>query len=582
MPKRGLLVVLGVAVTAALVVPLRGAPHVIVEGSRFRVPPTVPPPTPRRPLPPASIPPANVAPPSERVPPNVRVTRDDLAGSYVRHDGRQDRTTDLCSIGRREQNEPSVAVDPRRPEVVAAGANEYCTEIATGDGWLGYYRSTDGAATWHDSLVPGDPSDGSKAGLDSPAREACSIGSDPSLSFDANGRLFYAFICFQRVQRDGGRNTFGQSSTFVATYDQDGARYIGTALVGRGSRTVDEDKINLAVDQTGGQFGGNVYTAWVELAPPQPGGFPQDLLRFSRSTDHGGTFSPPSPVSDIHHAVDPDIAVGPDGAVYVSFRAGGGAFVAKSTDGGRSFGLPHLVESIVYGFPSYDYSAGSGRDCGDGPYRCDSPFTFSRFDSFPTIAADRQGIHVAWVDRLNTPPQVAQAKIFVKTSPDGVTWSEPATVLDQSVRGHQYFPDMTSRGVLTLVFYDTRHDPAYDPFRPPGNTKKGHNSGGAVDVFAARSTDGGRTWTEQRVTSRSNNYNFETPGPVPFWGDYIYVSAAGSTVIAVWTDSRDLVPAKRSEDGFDVYEPCGSSRPFVNDPCLSKGGHDQNIYTARL
>jgi hypothetical protein len=156
-------------------------------------------------------------------------------------------------------------------------------------------------------------------------------------------------------------------------------------------------------------------------------------------------------------------------------------------------------------------------------------------------------------------------------------------VVDQSVRGHQYFPDMTSSaGVLTLVFLDSRNDPAYDPFLPPGNTKDGHNSGGAVDVFAARSTDGGRTWTERRVSSRSNNYDMQAPGPVPFWGDYLYVASAGATVVAVWTDSRDLVPAKRSEDGFDVFEPCSSGRRFINDPCLSKGGHDQNIYAARL
>ncbi|HEX9311555.1 MAG TPA: hypothetical protein VGA30_01850, partial [Actinomycetota bacterium] len=191
-----------------------------------------------------------------------------------------------------------MAVDPRKPSVVAAGANELCTAIVSGDSWLGYYRSSDGGRTWRDSLVPGDPSDGTADGRASPAHGDCSVGSDPSLGFDPNGRLFYGFICFNRPERSEGQG-FTSSSTFVATYDRDGEHYARTTLLGQGSRTVDEDKINLAVDQTSGPHSGNVYAAWVELAPPRPGGFPQDLLRFTYSTDHGTTFSRPQPLSDL-------------------------------------------------------------------------------------------------------------------------------------------------------------------------------------------------------------------------------------------------------------------------------------------
>src|SRR5207237_4270282 len=92
--------------------------------------------------------------PATNTPANVRVTRDFVRGSYLRDGGGSDDTTRACSTGRREQNEPSIAVDPRATSVVVAGANEYCSTIATGETWLGYYRSTDGARTWHDSLVP--------------------------------------------------------------------------------------------------------------------------------------------------------------------------------------------------------------------------------------------------------------------------------------------------------------------------------------------------------------------------------------------------------------------------------------------
>jgi hypothetical protein len=85
-----------------------------------------------------------------------------------------------------------------------------------------------------------------------------------------------------------------------------------------------------------------------------------------------------------------------------------------------------------------------------------------------------------------------------------------------------------------------------------------------------------------------------------FWGDYLYVSAVPGAVSVAWTDSRDLVPGADprevgeddDEDGFDVYQPCvyvpndidapSYSSPTIDDPCLSQGGLDQNIYAARI
>jgi hypothetical protein len=65
---------------------------------------------------------------------DTRVTRDATPGSYVRYDGASDATMLSCSTGRRSQNEPSVAVDPRNPLVVVAGSNDYCAEIQNGSG----------------------------------------------------------------------------------------------------------------------------------------------------------------------------------------------------------------------------------------------------------------------------------------------------------------------------------------------------------------------------------------------------------------------------------------------------------------
>jgi hypothetical protein len=527
---------------------------------------------------------------------DVLVTGDDSPGSYVRHDGASDETMRACSTGRRQQNEPSIAVDPRDPAVVVAGANDYCAAIVNGDPWVGYYRSTDAGRSWSASLVPGYPDDDSPAGRASPLHGECTGASDPTQAFDGEGRLFYGFICleFSGDARDTEESV--TASTYVATYDRDGGRYVRTALVARGDRTTDHDKINIAVDQSEGIHGGNVYAAWVEIASGEEGDFASGTILFARSTDHGTTFSKPREISNLRVAVFPDVAVGPDGEVYVSFRTGLAIRVQKSTDGGVTFSGSRVVTSIAP-FDSDRFSGDSKDECGDGPEDCPGRYTFSRFQSQAAVTADGGGVYVVWNERFGED----QSKVRVRSSGDGLDWSRPPVTIDPVETGHQYFPDIASAdGIIWVVYYDSRNDSAYSPTRPPGNTARGRNSGGAVDAFVARSADGGETWTTQQVSSRSSNFGFEAVFQVPFWGDYIYISAVPGAVHIAWTDSRDIVPGrdplepegKGDRDGFDVFDPCtyvpkditadSFERPRIDDPCLSQGGYDQSIYAARL
>jgi hypothetical protein len=532
---------------------------------------------------------------------NVRVTRDGTASSYLRYDGSADATTTACSTGRRSQNEPTVAVDPHNSQVVVAGANDYCAQIVNGDVWAGYYRSADGGSSWQDSLVPGYPADSSAAGVASPVHGTCGAAGDPSQAFDRGGRLFYAFICFNRAKPVNG-------GVFVARYTGDGAAYDRTVLVKSGTPSgqfgagLFQDKINLAVDQTTGPPSGNVYVAWSQYP-----GFAQtnNAVLFSRSTDHGLTFSRPVRVTPVERgtASFADLAVGPDGAVYLAFvtypspsRPSSDIWLLKSTDGGASFGPPSHVATITL-FDSTQFSGNGATDCGNGPFACPSGLTFSRFTTAPAVAADASGVHVVWNAELAS----GQSKVFVRNSPDGTTWPGPAATLDTVPVGHQWTPDIASdNGVINVVFYDSRADPSYSPSLPPGDTANGTNSGDVVNTFVAKSADGGKSWSETQITTHGSNFNWETHGSRRdgFWGDYIYISAAGGKVVAAWTDSRDLVPgadpretgASDDHDGFDVYQPCtytpndinaaSYSSPAISDPCLSQGGLDQNIYTA--
>jgi hypothetical protein len=531
---------------------------------------------------------------------NVLVTRDATASSYLRYDGSSDATTRACSTGRRPQNEPTVAVNPHNPQVVVAGSNDYCAQIVNGEVWAGYYRSSDGGASWQDSLVPGYPDDSSPAGLASPVHGTCGASGDPTQAFDRDGRLFYAFICFNRAKPING-------GVFVARYTGDGGTYDRTVLVKRGTPSgqfltgLFQDKINLTVDQTSGPSSGNVYVAWSQY----DGFAPNNAVLFSRSTDHGLTFSNPIRVTPVALGTGSfaDLAVGPDGAVYLTFltypsssNPSTDVWLLKSTDGGASFGPAAHVGSIAL-FDSTQFSGNGASDCGDGPFACPSGLTFSRFTTAPAVAADASGVHVVWNAKLPS----GQSKVFVRNSPDGTAWPTPAATLDTVAVGHQWTPDIASgAGVISVVFYDSRADPAYSPSLPPGDTASGQNSGDVVNTFVAKSTDGGTGWSETAISTHGSNFNWETHGSRrdPFWGDYIYISAVGGTVMTVWTDSRDLVPgtdpretgADDDNDGFDVLQPCtyvpndinapSYSSPTISDPCLSQGGLDQNIYTA--
>src|SRR5262245_16684020 len=350
---------------------------------------------------------------------NVRVTRDATASSYLRYDGSSDATMAACSTGRRPQNEPTVAVDPHATNVVVAGSNDYCAQIINGEVWTGYYRSTDGGASWQDSLVPGYPDDTSAGGTASPAHGTCAAAGDPSQAFDRNGRLFYGFICFKRSQPTSG-------GLYVARYLNDGAAYDRTVLVKRGTPSgqfttgLFQDEINLTADQTSGPYSGNVYTAWSQYP-----GFSNtnNAILFSRSTDHGVTFSKPVKVTPVEQGTGgfTDLAVGPDGAVYLAFitspsssRPTTDVYLSKSTDGGVSFGARAHVAAIVP-FDSVQFSGNGFGDCGDGPFACPSGFMYSRFSSGPAVAADARGVHVVWSGELAS----GQSKVFVRNSPDG-------------------------------------------------------------------------------------------------------------------------------------------------------------------
>jgi hypothetical protein len=523
-------------------------------------------------------------------------------GSY------SDAVLTRCSTDNRMQNEPTLAIDPRNHSVWTSGSNDYCTVPTVGDAWPGFYRSTDGGASWTDSLLPAYLGDTSSQGTSSPLHPLVLGGSiaggDPVQAWDGSGDLFYMGNNFNRGVLNGNsggtRDNIG--SIWVATYapsdpndtSTDGSQYVRTVLVdtntfGKGQST---DKTALAADPVTG----NVYAAWSNFH----GNACNEIL-FSRSTDHGQTFSQPLKLSSgVCNNQGPSIAIGTGGNVHVAWEGttGGtfeqngvtGAAFVSSSNSGQTFSKATFATTYTP-FTSEEFSGNGARECGDVPFNCPTGFTFPRFDlAGPYLAADNTNGTLVMGFQVEQPNGQGQIEYTYSTN-GGTSWSSKA-LLDPSPSGHQFFPFLTaSNGRVSAIFYDSRNDPSYDPTRAPCNDANGVTSA-CLNVRYAESSDGGKTWSPSiQVTDTPTNPNLEQFGGrlVPFFGDYITVAAQGDTIGAAWTDQRDAVlgtePSGTDQDGADAAgdpETGGTCTSSLTDCFDTTSGLDQNIYAAPI
>src|SRR5215216_1190948 len=380
---------------------------------------------------------------------DVRLTNDYPGGGYVSTytlatgNPYTDAVLGECSIARGRQNEPSVAVDPRNTNVLIGSSNDYCGTyagsppgnfVAIGPIWLGYYRSENAGTSFQSSLVPGYPGDTSPYAALAHIRTA-SAG-DPVIAWDNHGRVYFGSESSDDPA--GSPKTFGDQ--WVAVFDNpggeggnslnDGKRFVRSEIVARGSSAPNllgkfNDKTAIEVDRTGGACDGYVYYSWSRFT----GNVGQSNIYFSRSTDHGATWSSPMLLtSSTRNVQDPDITVTGNGHVYVTYDQGPGQngqpaanAIVKSTDCGKTFAKPNIVTTFieweqrdvsdpepvpVLSSPDDPEGEGEGeeaqgvatsRDCGDFADHCEAGYTFFRLDTTTRAATDQLDAQREWI-----------------------------------------------------------------------------------------------------------------------------------------------------------------------------------------
>ncbi len=443
----------------------------------------------------------------------------------------------ISSPSIRLQNEEQVFICPTDSLTVIATWRDF----RLGYRRCGIGRSTDGGATWVDSL--------NKLLIDIDNWQ-----SDPTMTVDVNGNFICSYLDFS--------NTAVDDSSFIAFIrsTDKGISWQGPFQVTADHGPWFEDKQFITADRTGGPHDGNVYVAWARFPNPT-------RMMFARSTDGGVTFDdtvivgpsqdhpPCGYIVDAGQFAQP--IVGSDGAVYVFWSgtdlipdqcAGYYAMkMSKSTDGGQTW--PVEAEAIFnYTYVTYAdgginvYNAPAGdADISGGPY--DGNIYISTTNGFD------DGVY--YHDDI----------VMIKSTDGGQTWLPPLRVNDDppGVDVDQFHPWLivNQDGVIVMIFYDQRQDPGHYLF----------------DVFAAYSFDGGETFTtNHRITEVSSSPDDLKKSSIPgeaadvegmFRGDgtyafyspmagkiaeYIGVSAYHDYVVAVWTDTRN-----GDQDVFGAY-----------------------------
>jgi hypothetical protein len=410
--------------------------------------------------------------------------------------------------GNGSPEEVTIAINPLSPDILSAGAN-----ISS------FYRSTNGGTTWTESQM---------------VSNNLGVWGDPVVLFDSLGNLYYAHL-------SNPVSGWWIDRIVVQKSTNNGQTWNDGVGIGQGIQPQAQDKPWLAVDFTQSPYKGNLYVTWTEF-DDYGSSSPSDSsrIRFSKSTNQGLTWSAAKTISDVSgDCIDSDNTdegavpcVGPNGEIYVAWAGPLGLIFDKSTNGGQTWGTDVFVSTMPGGW-DYDVS---------GISRCNGlPITMCDISNSPY----RGYIYVVWSDQRNG---ATDTDIFMARSTNGGTsWSAPIKVNNDNTTRHQFFVWSTvdpSTGHLWFVFYDRRN-----------------TTGAATDVFVAKSTDGGTTFENFKVSETSF-----TPTSSVFFGDYTNIAAWNGKIYPIWmrlnsgiltvlnSIIQDVVPVELSSFSADVKQ----------------------------
>ena len=413
------------------------------------------------------------------------------------------------------QNETPLAVNPANAQNLITGNNDWNYN----DG-CGVNASLDGGKTWTRTLprgfVPGitkftdDPAVAGTGTYD--------YGGDPAVAFSPDGRTAY-FTCFgyQATPPYGVALLLSRSTDGGITWTAGGTAPLTlvSAFTGNGKakgstgQFPDHESIHVAKD-------GTIYVPWAQFN----GKGSHSPIYVATSRDGGASFVAPVAVTSGSVRSDQDARVVTDpatGYAYLTFdnsiQGGKGTalFVSVSKDRGATWSAPVRFGSFqnpVCLFPPDCFNIAGGQFRGPGSY------------PVPAFDPTSKRLFVAYTDIVDGKAQVFLTWASVSNL---AKWS-PARVVAPAA-GDRINVEMSiepTSGRIDLMAND-----------------RSWSNNTLFDISYFGSTDGGNSWTTQRVTNSSwdpSQYGVPSgSGFRPFIGDYDGIVSTATSVGMTWT-----------------------------------------------
>lgn len=376
--------------------------------------------------------------------------------------------------------EPSIAINPRDPNNMVAGAvldNVYYTR--------------DGGVTWKEGK------------LTSPY----GVYGDPSVIADEKGRFYYFHLSDPTLGK-GGFETEKLDRIVVQMSDDGGETWTPGAYIGH-NPPKDQDKEWASVDTRG-----NIFLSWTQFDNYGSGDADCHSNILFTQSKNGKKWSEPVVLSQLPgDCLDGDNttegavpAATADGKLFVAWSNHGKIYLDRSFNGGDRWLMNDIEVTEQHG--GWDMRI-PGHD------RC---------NGMPILRTDnskspyRGSLYIVWADQRNG---AGDTDIwFTRSVNYGDNWATPKRVNDDTSGRHQYLPWMavdTSTGYLYIVYYDRRN---YSDLQ--------------TDVYLAYSTDGGASFKNVRISEKPF-----IPTEDKFFGDYNNISAHAGVIAPIWTRMDD-------------------------------------------
>lgn len=406
-------------------------------------------------------------------------------------------------------NEPTIAVHPKDPNILLAGSNID-----------NLYRSNDGGKTWTEHTL----------------RSTYGVWGDPVIIPDTAGNFYF----FHLSNTPGGNwidRIVCQKSTDNGTSWTNGS-YMGL----NGAKA--QDKHWAIVDPRTNY----IYVTWTQF-DKYGSKLPEDKssIMFAMSKDEGETWTAAKKINEVDgDCIDSDNTtegavptIGPNSELYVAWAGPKGLVFDRSLDGGKTWLEQDIAIDPMPGGWNYEIP---------GIYRC---------NGLPVTTCDigenspyKGTIYINWTDQRNG---ADDTDVWLAKSTDqGNTWSKPIRVNNDKAGNQQFLSWMTvdpTNGYLYFVFYDRR--------------ESGEKNPTATDVYMARSTDGGKTFVNFKISDKPFY-----PNPSIFFGDYTNVIAKGDMIRPIWCElNNDLLSVKTAiVDQSSIPRPASLSDKVTPTP----------------